>query len=1043
MDDYKESKLYGTLENIIEFSKNVEKIKPGSNLHNVYVITLTDDTGNEEVYYGCNLMTDYYFTGKGYGRAYDNGNDRYIYIGNGIDANHQPSYDNHTMFNRLSVTIKTNTRLDDELPMFYDSTTHKPVSTVRIHRTQYDYNNSNVQADVICNEIGYGTSSTELFSHSKIYDENGNEKTITKRINQSMTIELYWRISIDPSIFSTLWSQGIYGMLRPKVLLWTRNNDAITLYENLAKSAGAWLTNCADSYNYWTGFLTDTRYYTFNGSYTDQNRYGTVTYDATTHTETWSTNSTSTSYRKFLMEARKRDFFGSIEVFTYWWNNCNVAQSMVQGLYFNKPYKMSTAEDITAFIRTNHFDDVKFDEIIGKHPWQGGGSYGNINEYGVKMFRGYLPILDMDIRSLCRYNFETDDWDIPVTYNNPVNNDYDWNMWFKPTYLYVRYPDNVARSAFVYVNRFAGDSNIATKIVGFKNGGTLNYATDTWWDPSSWEPITNYATIDPELQDKKYYITNKKFEEGLNSGDIYTLSWWQPIFDFENGVHGIQNVPAKRVFSNYYKSTAGIDMMRTDEINDYMVYDNTCIYKMSEGVLVNWYNLIYNHFSDYFSSPYSNPSYSSYIYLDNGKVVMFLYSYYNSNTRQSDYYNQLGFFTLDLSEASADIENSLTFKHMNSEFSNNNAKDTNTVIFKVGSKYIAMMPTVTVDTGYECLIYDTETDSTWMIPDKLPRTIVPVYGRNEIVAAPGGDLSRFTIYDVSTQTVVDEFEISSDYSPISNMMFAFDDFVYILCQYGSNETMLLYNRLDQTLKSITYPTDCVKSNLSCGFGTWIAAPQYSPYHHSTVSWYSNICVQYMDGIVAMTTPRDGASGASGSTEYPLLIFSKYNPESIIRQYMSVGYSSSYDTASLVDIVIHGMCIKHMYGSYYLFTHGHGNYWAYTNNTFIFDIGRIVRTNSAINNNSGEFKYTDLACVNRNGMYAPSNQSTQYYYCKFTPYNNKIYAMTQEYDTSHTYELPFDGFITYKVNLKTKTCSRWNNPKLITLPPISLSFTNRV
>jgi hypothetical protein len=163
--------------------------------------------------------------------------------------------------------------------------------------------------------------------------------------------------------------------------------------------------------------------------------------------------------------------------------------------------------------------------------------------------------------------------------------------------------------------------------------------------------------------------------------------------------------------------------------------------------------------------------------------------------------------------------------------------------------------------------------------------------------------------------------------------------------------------------------------------------------------------------------------------YGFIIISKYNPENIIYQ------STLSDTFSYSQNLRYGLIqLCKIYENYYLGFTVDSTYAYDRPTTKFFDIGRIIKNDKAFTSSNETEYQIDYLPYWRDGI-------DEDYINEMTAYKNKIYAYGNYFDGCNVEVLPPEGIITHKIKFKTYTITRWNNPKRLTLPKLSLTLTN--
>lgn len=1020
-EDHYDSNIDHFINNIINQKKMVELT-----LHNIYEIKLIDkDTQNVDTFYGVNLMTNWFFKNRYMGDADTVERTPYIMIGDGIDSTHQPSVENRAMYHIITTTYKSNDTSNTYYPLTYKNNDHMILQTIEVCTTKYDYNISGYSSDIQINEIGFGSSSTVLYSHSKVYDINGNEKIMTKRPNQSLEITLYWKISMPESVLTSLENDGIYGGLNPALLLnhlsnSVNNKPRIDMY--LANSArllaGYWNYGSDDHYyNRWYNYFGDTD----DGSTIVQNDDG---------SRTWNT----ATGRTFMLETDK---FDSVTHVLYWrltFNNFLSTKCLASNSHLTlfKFVKLQQPETIETLIKTDKFYNCDFLDVIGMNYQYSTNNYNkntnNADKDAQRWLRGYLPVVDMDIQSMHRYNFQTGEFDVEESFSNPKQNDYDISGFKRIFYEWITWPDNIARNTYICTNQ----DTTTRSVTKFSGTGARCYATDTWWDVSTWELVSNTNSVDPSLQNKKYYIFDKSIAlyNSTSSLSYSSSDYWYPgpTFSFTAGVHKVTEQFARHIdeesalLYGYYGDAHQI--MYANETANFYVQNNIVFRKPETEFSICPLQYIYNNVATIFGDIYPGitiPYLSNQMITNTGKVIYFLSQYYKTYNNITVY--GVNFCITNLTLQNDAINSSTKLVSINDKFTHT-LVDISNYCCATHGKYLICQQNNN-STNNEMIIYNTDTDEYWLYPYKTDK-VREIYGTNKIIMNPSSDNDRWTIYDLDTKEILHQFDIPSDYAPTKFL--AFEDWVYIYATYGSTHAMLLYTISTQEIKQIEYPS-VIDNNTFCGFNkykntfggpTSVSASNTCSFI-SNASMYNSCSVQYMDGILCISS-LDYHNG--------FIIISKYNPENIIYQ-STLSDNFSYSQSSLIYGLIQ-LC--KIYENYYVGFTIDSSYTYDRPATKFFDIGRIIKNDKAFTSSNETEYQIDYLPYWRDGM-------NKDYINKMTVYKNKIYAYGNYFGGGNVEVLPPEGVITHKIIFKTNTITNWNNPKRLTLPKLSLTLTN--
>ena len=1006
--------------NIDVFLDNV--IKKNSNemmLHNIYELKLIDkDTNDVDTYYGMNLMTNWFFKNRYMGDADTISRDCYIMIGDGIDATHQPSVDNRAMYHIITNTYKSNDMSQSFYPVEYRNTDRMILQTMKVCKTKYDYNINGYDSNITINEIGYGYSQTILYSHSKVYDINGNEKTIIKRPNQSLEITFYWKISVPESVFTSLEANGIYGAISPHILLFKISNNVGNkprIYPYLRNSA----RTLAGSANYQQADMYVKSWYSYFGS-TDYG--GTITQNDD-GSRTW-----DSSPESYVLETDKFDSVTSVLYRDNAPGNItgNKCHAFSDNIMLFKYFKLPSPETIETIVKTTMFYNCNFYNIMGVNYQYRTRNHGyNEDPYASRYLRGYLPVVDMDIQSVHRYNFSTSAFDVEETFNNPKQNDYDLTGFHCAGYQWITWPDNKVRNSYVCANQ-----NTTTRsITSFSGTGATCYATDKWWDVSTWELVSNTEAIDQSLQRKKYYIFDKTISLA-NSYSTLSVSqnYWipNPQTQYTNGVHKINEQFERHVDETNALLYANNNSIRyiTHANEDYNFYvQNNIVFRRPETQFsICPAQYIFNNVNSIFSNVIPDVRW---VYIGNqlitttGKLIYLVKSYV-TNTQPGVTREAYGirFCITNLALQDDAINASTKAVSINDKFTHTLATIDNYVCVTHG-KYLLCY-------GYnELVIYNTDTDDYWLYPYKINK-VREIHGTSKIILDPSSDNNQWTIYDCDTKQITHQFDIPNDYAPTKFL--AFEDWVYIYATYGSTHAMLLYTISTQELKQIEYPS-ILDSYAFYGFTQYYNATNYSTnsvsstntdYFISNASKYNSCGVQYKDGILCIVSPDYYNS---------FIIISRYNPEHIISQST---FLSESEYGSAANSALIQLC--KIYENYYVGFTVDSTSSGYDRSTKFYDVGRIIRNDNAFTSSDESEYQVDYLCFNRDGMSVSD-------FNVMTAYKNKIYAYGNYFSGCNVEVLPPEGIITHKIKFKTYTITRWNNPKKITLPKLSFTLTN--
>ena len=452
-----------------EFRQNIKNKDNSSDIycHNLYLLQTTDRDGNVTgEAYGMNLITNW-----GFKEIYTSGNsygNYRIYVGNGTD---EPVLTNNALYSPIITTGSTNVNTSASIyPFQYDSSTGIITGIQRIYQGYFDYNISGITENFDITEIGYGKSTTNLISHAKIYDSEGNPSSITKRINERLTINVFWTLNMRESIIEDNYNNGVYIVMEPGfsgMLKRDREGYLYTVYGSQIK--GSILR------------VEDYMYYQKTTMLDDNNIQSNINPNS-------------------LLIEDKRTYVSDIVCVDKYRNNSywDSVSSMDGDINFNfmimTKDKLTTPEEITTYeAYTNNPSSNRFSNLFG-------------SKYDSSTGVGELPCTNFNITSLSMYNHITKEWDIEEEFVSDPNTEYD-NVWRSFVRIYTTF-NGTDCPVWVYVN-----TRTDLPITSFNNSNIVLYATDKYWDTSTWELITNLSNVDESLQCKRYYIRTTETTE--------------------------------------------------------------------------------------------------------------------------------------------------------------------------------------------------------------------------------------------------------------------------------------------------------------------------------------------------------------------------------------------------------------------------------------------------------------------------------------------------------------------------------------------------
>ena len=450
-----------------EFRQNIKNKDNSSDIycHNLYLLQTTDRDGNVTgEAYGMNLMTNWGFKNI-YTSTTSYETNCKIYIGNGTD---EPVLTNNALYSPIITTGSTNVNTSYSIyPFQYDSSTGIITGIQRIYQGYFDYNISGITEDFEITEIGYGTSKTQLVSHARIYDSEGNPSSITKRINERLTINVFWTLNMKESIIQSNYENGVYIVMRPAFSGLLTKTYRCTLYTIY----GSQKIGCTESYS-------NNMYHNVATLLDDNNVKSTI------------------KPNSLLIENQRSYISDIVAVDQRKSTTSNYAENITGEFNFMimTKDKLPTPEEITTYeAYTDGYASNSFSNIFG-------------SKYDSSTGAGELPCTNFNITSLSMYNHLTKEWDIEEEFVSDPNVELD-NTWRSFVRIYTTI-NGINCPVWVYVN-----TRTDLPITSFNNTNIVLYATDKYWDTSTWELISNLSNVDESLQCKRYYIRTTETNE--------------------------------------------------------------------------------------------------------------------------------------------------------------------------------------------------------------------------------------------------------------------------------------------------------------------------------------------------------------------------------------------------------------------------------------------------------------------------------------------------------------------------------------------------
>lgn len=957
-----------------EFLKNANDKNPG--LHNIYHIQSVNENGEvTDEAFGLNLMTYWGFYEMyrqamywpnivSYNSAVGS-----LWLG---DGNTQPSPNDFKLTQPSAVITIAATPTDDyytNAPEVYDADTGLITTTRKMIRVMYDYNIAGVTTDYTFSEMGMNytyynwtptapVSETDhpLWTHTLVYDINGNPTTFTKRVNERMYITIYFSFSIKAKLFEDLYNKGMYFAGSVASLLSTKN-----------RTTGI-------DISYWSPM------------YEEKRRMGTRPF-FTTESDMDSLDIRSqytNDNTNWLSESQYNSGLSTITCY---------GSDSTAFLLIDEDCKMDTPETLVTEVAYTDLDSL-YDDKLSLSLLFGGrynvdGRYTS-NEPGSRIYTssGLFPVADFNMQSSYMYNYDTNEWDIQETiYNTP-------NCYLNHAFtcsVPIRYSHNGAdKTMYVFIN-----TRTDIPITKFDNTNwavsSPMYATDTFWDPSSWEVITSPTTSIPQgLQNKRYYLAPSRSDRGILM-DIRDQDYYAIV---PSEMPSEIDIP-KRTFA----SSALCYNFRASDTGNWIMLERQLVYPDISSTPIVWDMPStsvpgYGEFSrvDEFIMSAGNrwSTDDRFIVVDVGA------SFYSSSWVGGYNYNRVRVYTI------SDDGSEPTYEDVRFDIGVD-VKTTNIGRLHYsfnGTRYLVMYDPYRYHVGF-LDIYgpDNVSPTVTMLEGKLAfgtmiyHSDLMIYHESVTTTAPTTiqNDSVWNIYNMSTNQIVDTFELPSAYvgGSITSVL-GFSNHVYIRITIGSNVYTFHY---DTTLKQLS---------IMEGFNDPYAG-YYIPSDVHVMYWgdYSGHPIVFHDDFMHVTGNIDANYRDTTNNSY---IYKASDPLHPVNDMFATSNWGLWGRAQMMPNIWETPDKKHL-----LVTACGTNYSWYAG--AVFDYGYYLNTGKAVRYPFAQAK-----------MHNTSNARNAIGY-----YKNGI---IQHRADGSLFRYPLEQFLPHKITGTTYTIQSYNNPKRI-------------
>lgn len=498
------------------WKKNHNGDMAGIKGHNIYLIQTEDHEGNIiDEKYGINITTDRYF--QGYFCPNQQGSPsvgtviNYLFIGDGTHDDYGDIQPNVYTLNHMTYT-NSMTKISNDITriegstFYWDNDLGLLRSTGFIISGYFDYALTGIDTALTITEIGLATSSSynELVTHAYVYDAEGHYSSITKNVNEKLTISAYVITYHKPGyVENKLWNLGIGFGWNP----WGVRAFGYTgRYWNWSDYYNGTINLCTHTFISSPRCGSKADDYSSNSTYrsshicdSKKNIWQNASYDSSTKiAETsFSFNDASTLIEnpEYYYDQLILNMYNGMN--DSWFTGAYTSQcTIVKDIFLDTPEEIST--------------DVAYCLSVSNGDLTGNFGHPQNSKFDV---RGLLPVTNMNITDVKSYNGLTNDWDIQESVINATNT---YNLTRMQLYPWVGlymfcpyYESNILKEGRkfvrIYFNMYT-DYPITSMDTDYIDETNI-WCTDTYWDPSSWVHIDDPSNISSSLGIKKYFIS--------------------------------------------------------------------------------------------------------------------------------------------------------------------------------------------------------------------------------------------------------------------------------------------------------------------------------------------------------------------------------------------------------------------------------------------------------------------------------------------------------------------------------------------------------
>ena len=467
---------------LMKFAENFKTRTKTSSLSNLYIIQAIDRDGN--------VVDEKYgmnlMTNYGMSQYFVSrqGFPTNLYIGNGSGSfNHTTNVLQSPII--TTAAQKTSTTKSYAYPLYYDNITGVITCVVKYMEVYFDYTVDGIIGPVDVTEYGIGTAYNALWTHSWVYNSLGQKSAIRKEPGVRLEITVFMCMSYNVALIDDAAAEGKYICI----------------------------TNPYRFFNQSVVTMNDNSLYTFR-----RNDY----YERTkTHTTGYQNNIETITSNMGAFTLLPPDVSDT------------TANSYIDGF-------ISWTPGFNMMERVTMTNPIAFD-TIGKPP---GNKFFKQNGFSYSFGNPTLgiPFTQANITASYTCSYKTGQYTCADHYVN------DARKWYTETSFNIDFATKLRftnNNEIIEISLFR-NMHPDDPIVAIDSAITTLYATDEYWNTSSWERIIDITSIPASLQTKRYWLTTDNvainpvrglpsFEFLASDGTTHAPTFGFRIADFDYG----------------------------------------------------------------------------------------------------------------------------------------------------------------------------------------------------------------------------------------------------------------------------------------------------------------------------------------------------------------------------------------------------------------------------------------------------------------------------------------------------------------------------